>query len=378
MKTSLYKTFFGCLMLLSIGFQVQSQTFYAIILADTQDSSIGRTSQHDLSSMAKQFETIAKMIGYKTQLIVMSDEKFNSKGLNQALEQVNCSSQDIVFFYYSAHGYSPKENNNSLFPYLYLKDDNHYSLENTHQLLIQKRPRLCITLGDCCNNLISNVLLNHTQPITRGITTDQYNKLLSMLFVNCQGDILISSAQKGQKALADKELGGHYTFSWLEALQQAVNNNKTIDWRQLLMDADLRLQQLQKNFEASQKHSAIWEVRVSTNSDEPPVTPPVDPVKPVANFLEMNTFLNSLIDSNITYMKRDFIREQKTPIFFTPEANVAIYIKSPDRPVEIKSIKEYLKTLLVSPNIKGFNFVERLSSTNQEGKYHSITVQEIR
>ncbi len=379
--TKLHKSIF-LFIFLSFSIKIKAQTFYAIILADTKDQQIGITVEKDLSSMSRRLDTIAQKIGYKIKTIVMSNEKFNSKALQATLQQLSCEPNDIIFFYYSAHGYSPTEKNESKFPYLYLKDNNSFSLEGVHQQLLEKHARLCITMGDCCNNLIPNLLLKQSRTITKGITTEQDLHIFQQLFLGYQGSIIVSSAEKGKKAVADPLRGGYYTFSWLEALRQAANNNISINWEDLLKDAENRLQQVEVNLSSNEKHSSIWQVNVTPADTPAPVNPEPTPVNPptppIVSFDEMNAFLNQLANLKTPYQQREKLRQQKSNQLFAANANVAIYIQSPENPVEIRPIDEYLPTVLVSPNIKGFNFIERLSKVGPDGKYRLITLQEIR
>lgn len=379
MKANIPATILLCFIFLSISIKSKAQTFHAIILADTQDPQIGITVEKDLSSMSKRLDSIATKIGYQMHLVVMSNQNFNSKALESTLQQLSCNPDDIIFFYYTAHGYSPTEKNESKFPYLYLKDNNSFSLEGVHQQFVGKKARLCITMGDCCNNLIPNLLLKQSRHITRGITTTQDAEILAKLFLGYRGSIIMSSAEKGKKAVADPLKGGYYTFAWLEAIRQASYNNVTIDWEHLLKDAENRLQQVEVNLSSNEKHSSIWQVNVTpADTPNPEPTPVTPPTPPVVSFDEMNAFLNSLANLKTPYQQREKLRQQKSPQFFAPNALVAIYIQSPDKPVEIKPIDEYLPTVLVSPNIKGFNFIERLSRVRPDGKYSLITIQEIR
>ncbi|MGV3599700.1 MAG: caspase family protein [Dyadobacter fermentans] len=228
------------------------QSFYAVLVADTRDPAIGSGCQKDLAEMSGTLRSISKKIEYNYREIVCDQEKFGKAGIQEAISNIECKPEDIIFFYYTGHGIS-NDVGSSRFPVLYLKDEN-LELEIVHGLLRDKNPRFCLTFGDCCNNLVTGP----TPPATRGITVTKDTEMLRQLFVQANGDLLISSAKKGEKATAHPREGSFYSNNWMQALAYAGSKDKQASWEKLLADAENRLQESLKNFPDSVKHHSQW------------------------------------------------------------------------------------------------------------------------
>ncbi|GAB3169340.1 hypothetical protein GCM10027291_19650 [Telluribacter humicola] len=324
--------------------------------------------------MSARITDIAQKINYQYHEVICSNEQFGNAGLSKALSEINCSPEDIVFFYYTGHGLNTLERSSS-FPLLYLKDNNDTELESIHLQLKAKKPKFCLTLGDCCNNLYSDTRsLRPVPPLFKGIGVTDDATIIKKLFLETEGDIIISSAGRGEKATAHPNLGSFYTYSWMEALTNAESNNQAITWETFLSDAENRLQVALKEFPDTIKHHSHWSVGYKK-------APSIDPstIKPVVSYDEINKFLNFLANERIPFTERNSIRVHKQPIYFSPAATVDIYINSPEKPVERQPVDQFLKRIISTAKlIDQFNFVEKMSELSEDGKYRHLTLQEVR
>ncbi|GAA4450180.1 hypothetical protein GCM10023189_10490 [Nibrella saemangeumensis] len=325
-------------------------------------------------------DAVARSLGYQYNLIVRSNEQFGLAGLNEAVNTVNCQPDDVLFFYFTGHGFStPKRNND--FPLLYLRTDT-TDLAGLHQRLVAKKPRLCISLGDCCNNVLSDLRKILPNPLQiRGLNTQKDTDILRKLFVETKGDVLIATAKRGERAASTPSIGSFYTYSWLNALKHAIVNNNDVTWATLLNDSEQRMQSLLAGFPDTVRHHSHWKINIADAG--PPVTPdqPVAPVapKPVATFDQVNDFLNQLADESKSFAERNALRQRLEPLYFTPTSTVKIYIKSPEKPVELQSITRFLSRMLVNARqVVRINTVERLSDLKPDGRYEVLTVEEVR
>jgi hypothetical protein len=343
-----------------------SQSFYAILVADTKDPSLGASCEKDLEEMSGTLRIISKKIDYKYQEIICNQDKFGKGGIVEAISKIQCKPDDIIFFYYTGHGINAEKSN---FPILYLKDET-LELETVHRQLKDKKPRFCLTLGDCCNNLLAGTRAMRTaKPVTRGIRVTEDTRIARALFQEANGDLLISSARKGEQATAHPHDGSFYSNTWLQALAYAEGHNTHVSWETLLIDAENRLQATLKSLPDSLKHHSQW---VSSF----PVTPlPC----PEASFTEINKFLNVLADEKLSFTDRTKLSALGQKGFFGPTAQVSIYVNDPEKPVETQPIDLFLKRVVnTAPLIDEFNFVERLSSLGKGCTYDLVTLQEIR
>ena len=357
-----------------------AQTFHAIMVADTKDSKIGKTCQKDLVDMTLKTTKIANAIRMKYNPIVVSDTRFGKATLDSVISSLQCQPTDVIFFLYSGHGYAVQDRPN-LFPLMMLKDNNTLGLDDVHFQLKLKNARLCVTLGDCCSEVSTKPLPPTTIPFdTRGLDVTEDFRILSMLFANTEGDVLISSTQKGELAGAFPPYGGFYTYAWLEALEFAEKSNNDITWEGFLTDSKTRFDLLLNTLFFTQpqnkpRQTPQWQI----NYKKTPVPEPTPNPKPVASFDEMNAFLNQLTDESKPYEERSAVRNSKKDTFFIPDAQVQIFIDNPDKPLETQPLSKFLSRLMLNAKlIRQVNTIEKRSTIADDGKYKILTIQEVR
>lgn len=346
----------------------KAQSFYAVLVADTKDPSLGASCEKDLEEMSGMLRNISKKIEYNYQELICNQDKFGKGGIQEAISKIQCKPEDIIFFYYTGHGINTSTEKSN-FPILYLKDEN-MELETVHRLLKNKKPRFCLTLGDCCNNLFPGRRgMRSATPVLKGISVTQDTKILRKLFVEANGDLLISSAKKGERATAHPNEGSFYSNTWMQAMAYAENHNTHVSWETLLADAENRLQESLKSLPDSLKHHSQW-VRSFPETVFP---------CPESSFTEINRFLNVLADEKLGFNERNKLRALGQKGFFGPSAQVSIYMSDPEKPVETQPIDLFLKRIVnTAPLIDEFNFVERLSTLGSGCSYDLVTLQEIR
>lgn len=258
-----FKTrFWLVIILLVAGPLVQAQSFYAFLVADTKDSLLGASCKKDLSDISATLRHIAGTIDYDYREIVCQQDQFGSEGIRDAILQINCKPEDVIFFYYSGHGINNASAEGS-FPVLDLKGQN-LGVETIHRLLKKKSPKLCISMADCCNHLPAGVIA--AMPLKRGIVVSDDSEKLRRLFVHTRGDLLVSSARKGEVATAHADGGSFYSNTWLQALAHAGNHQAPITWEALLADAEHRLQETLKDLPEPMKHRSQWAANISPDT----------------------------------------------------------------------------------------------------------------
>lgn len=354
--------------------EAESQTLHAFLVADTYDSSIGVTCQADLDSMNAKMAQVAQAIGYVYNPVLIQADRFGRNSMESALSNLTCSPEDVIFCLYAGHGFTT-EGRPNIFPLLLLKDDNTYGLEDLHDQLKRKNPKLCVTLGDCCSQLLPQAIPPMHRPLFRGIDVKSDVTILSQLFTETQGDVLICSTKSGELAASIPVYGGLYTRSWLEALGFAESGNTEVDWESLLQDSKSRLALFSTspffgNTMSTLRQTPHWRINTRT----------VNPANQnTVNFAELNEFLNRLADESQSYENRSVLRNKKKDSFFLPDAQIKLYVDNPERPVETQPLSRFLSRLINNgPQIQQVNVVQRLSVVDTEGKYRLLTVQEVR
>ena len=344
------------------------QSFYAVLVADTKDPELGPSCEKDLTQMSAALKNIAAKINFRYTEIICSQDQFGKAGIENALSGLQCTPKDIILFYYTGHGISSPADQ-TRFPILRLNEQQ-VSLESIHTKLKEKKAGFCLTFGDCCNNLLSEAgTPRRANPVFRGIGVSKDGEILQKLFVQSKGDLILSSARKGERATANPDAGSFYSENWVQALSYAQHNNAHITWEALLRDAENRLQETLKFLPDSLRHHSQW---------QPNVTEQALPCAG-AGFNEVNRFLNLMADENVRFNERNQLRVTGQKQLFSSSAQVAIYMNDPAKPVETQPIDQFLKRVVnTAPLIGQFNFVERLSDISADCLYNRITLQEVR
>lgn len=270
-------------------------TFHAIIFANTQDANIGESVAVDYGRMSIEMTTIAKSIGYpiKKYFYYGSKDKFSRGNLSAVISSLNCSQDDIIFFYYSGHG-GRAANGNNKFPEMCLNVNepltvSHlYPLMDVYQKLKDKNARFTIVMGDLCNSVINGYFRDTNTSKGATVLSKETCDVYKNLFLNVRGGLIAASSEPGYTSgccmyYQDgklKDMGGYMTHSFLSMLQYCVNNNRGVSWEDL-MDATIactrRLTQ-----ENTRPQTPIYTSEVSAAtppvSSSPVNTPPQPPV----------------------------------------------------------------------------------------------------
>jgi len=349
-----------------INIQLSAQTLHGIIVANTNDISIGKGCVIDKKIKITEINTIAQTIGYEVNITVISENDFCLEKVDNVVSKLVCHSEDIIYFYYTGHGFN-KGSYKSIWPVMALKTGG-YQLNAIHEILKNKGARLCITMGDCCNNILGAPDAIDKNLVVVEENTINQEKIYNNLFLKPAGNILISSSEKGETSYCNSENGSFFTNEFNKALTYAANYSNTLSWENLLEDTKNRV--LRQNSEKPQ--TAQYQI----NLDAKPPQPVVPVVPEVPEYTDINKYLNDIADSNIAESKRKvLLNNYKT--YFTENARVDIYVGK--TLTDIQTIENFLDRLyLHAEKINTVNLIENKSEiTNYGKKYQQITVQEI-
>ena len=264
--------FFSVLILLAGS--ASAQNLHLIIVADTQDPSIGESCKIDLAGMENCAEMIAEEIDYKLKKHILSAEKCRDYLLNRQLKKVICQKNDILLFYYTGHG---KNFGTGDWPRLLLKGKQlKINLEAIHRELQKKGAKLTLTFAEACNTISRK---KAGKSVVFKTFPGDKNLYFRDLFLNYEGDILASAAQKGQWAYNSYLTGGFFSNCLRNGLYEAaIAGNEKTDWEQILKKTEICTSQTAKSVNAVQNTNAasgqkpVYRIRL-TNNLEPGKTP---------------------------------------------------------------------------------------------------------
>ena len=202
-----------------------AQTLHVISIADSNNFRIGIGA----AANSKGIENYATLVSDATNLQLdfaeVSGSKFNCDAITKAVENLNVQPHDVVIFYYSGHGLSPKtastDTSQSAFPSFFCSGDfinppdvsSLPNLEALAQKIRDKGGRLTLAIADTCNVIIP-VPEVRVATVTRGPSVKD---TIRDMFLRFSGLIVISSSRTGEFSWYRQE-GGLFSSRFLQIL----------------------------------------------------------------------------------------------------------------------------------------------------------------
>lgn len=193
---------------------VEAQTIHWMTFIDTTDPNVGAIDVCGRQMLYRYFidEVNAALAqkGYKFHIQDFYGEDVSPEYCKKAVESLEIyNSDDIIVFYYIGHGARPATDIDYMdshpFPQICLaqhEERKFIPLEWIDEQLSSKGARLSVTIGMCCNNIVSNVCVKE-EPIfapNYGMTymSDNKTEKIQELFLDTKGHIIATSASPSQ------------------------------------------------------------------------------------------------------------------------------------------------------------------------------------
>lgn len=220
------------LFLFSFTTLIEAKTLHSIIVCDTFAHGISHSVKADLKKVREEIQIAANHTGLSIQETLFSDHNVNEE-IIQWLEESSFNTDDVVFLFFSGHGYRTVSKIESDWPNLYFtparKGVDFYRLI---EILEKKNPRLIIAIADCCNNVLPEYgappkikdpfyALSYKKPSVK--------KNYRSLFLKTKGKIIASSSIPGQHSWGTK-IGGLFTVTLFHVLKEETKRSFTPSW----------------------------------------------------------------------------------------------------------------------------------------------------
>jgi len=219
---------------LCFSYQTEAGELIAVLVCDTEASNIEDASAADLESMRREASRICQHTGLSLREVVFS-ENLRPKPFYRTLKALSVTDEDVVLFYFSGHGYRTPSKENPWPNLFFSASKSGVDFFEVTRRLEQKRPRLLISIADCCNNILPT---HYAAPVYHG---SLFAKAPSRVVLNYQqlfleqtGTVIVASSEVGEYSWCISK-GALFTLAFVESLQiETKKRAGEADWQTLL------------------------------------------------------------------------------------------------------------------------------------------------
>lgn len=220
---------FSIFLLLFYCFDLNAANLHAILVCDTHALSIGPSVEADYDNMVKCVKKIASYTGLKAKIASFQKEKAQANFMTK-VNKLKIRPDDVVLFYWSGHGYHSRLQED-IWPILdFTYGETVLSQYEITNQLIEKKPRLLISIADCCNAYMDNRSWSIEKEPKEKASKANYKKL----FLQSKGAYIASGCVVGEFSFGLNEdyepwfaAGGFFTNAWLSSLYTATGVSNT-------------------------------------------------------------------------------------------------------------------------------------------------------
>jgi hypothetical protein len=216
-------------------------TLHLVLITNTEIPDIGFSCSVDQKTMDTEFREISKALKINFKKYLVSGEAFTKEKVESTMRDLYPSSNDIVVFYYSGHGFR-WSNQTDPYPFLdmrysdYSRIDGNTSiaLSDVARVVSGKGARLNLILSDCCNADVGrNQVTSATFMAGRSFQGAEIEKLRK-LFLDARGTMTMTGSSPGEYSWCNVK-GGFFTLSFIESLKEEVGfmRNENPSWRHI-------------------------------------------------------------------------------------------------------------------------------------------------
>lgn len=261
-----------------------AQTIHWLTFIDTEDPNVGQLDINGRNVLYNHFVNVVNAAltekGYNSDIHDIYGIDLSPERCKMEVQNLKCSSEDILIFYYIGHGTHAIGEDNP-YPQMLLGSSDEQKfipLKWVHDQLKSKGARLTLTIGMCCNVLQTatpkkgpNFGVNYGNVKL----TDTEIKAIQKMFLGHKGDFILSSASVGQASLGgDTPLGAMDLFTAaMISIFEDMAYDGSLAWNELFTKVRILV-----NNVTGGKQTPFWEnnltsATVPTNKTTSPPTP---------------------------------------------------------------------------------------------------------
>ncbi len=247
---------------------------HLILTANTTVSDIGQACKTDLQLMQNELKGIAQALGLDYKETIISGDNYGKTQLVDAMNNTKPSSNDIVVFFYTGHGFR-FDDQKDYYPMLDLRsssyqqisESSYIDLTSVYNTLKDKGERLCIVLSDCCNSKVGMNRPTVTSNSLLSRNNDNYDlSKLKALFLEQKGTLIATAASPGEYSWCTAN-GGFFLLSVIESLRSEISafgGNATPSWSSVIDNAIKAAATKSQSNSQCQKQNGIKYVQVKS------------------------------------------------------------------------------------------------------------------
>jgi hypothetical protein len=218
--------------------EARAEKMFLVIVANTEDSSVGVSAKTDLQNVSRLFTNLARDLGItKFSPVYISGSTYSKEAVEFALTRVQReqpSRQDIVIFYYSGHGFRLQEDT-SKYPRMSFRTvqnkknkevGENIPLQTVFDKITALKPGVALVIGDCCNaDIFENPVLGNDMIRPKGggvlgnFNTAAARKLF---FPPATSSIIVGSVKQGHLSVGNPGIGGYFTHFFSTQLEKSL------------------------------------------------------------------------------------------------------------------------------------------------------------
>ncbi len=382
--------FIFLVLFLAVSAQIQAKTIHWLTFIDTTDENVGKidlnTRKILYSRWIEPTNAVLKENGYSVNTLDIYGHQTSPEKCKTIVENLNCSSEDIVIFYYVGHG--TENTNTSKYPLMLMGQLNIHKfipLSWVHNTLKSKGARLTVTIGMCCNarqGVPGRNSPSFSPNYGATYVDDEMAAAIRSMFLKYQGDIIISSASPNESSYAcGTPIGDtdYFTFSLINQFNTVLPNKSNPNWESMLKEIREDVKQAVK-VQCGKSQTAMWTPNLSTigtprkTEQAKPESAPNTNKDMTDNKTILNNILAYISSTNVAETKRISSMERFKNIF---TRNLEVKIMSQDGSVVVdkEQISTFLGRISTSRLLLNVSVVD--FDINANGKVCYLRVREV-
>jgi hypothetical protein len=246
---ALCKFLWGALLLCVLVSQGEAAELHAIIVTDTIAVNIGSSVEADFQKVDHEVMRISFHADLPYKKYLIKGHEITSKRILATIKSLDVKSDDVVFFYFSGHGYRNRSKQSD-WPNLFITRENcGIDFDLISKEIEKKRARLMVVFADVCNNIVPDIFAPPlvAKSFMRTSPTSTLSQAYVSLFRNSCGKILIAGAKTGEFAWCTPK-GALLTDAWIRSIAEEGALGELADWQTVLDRAALTVKEDQNPF----------------------------------------------------------------------------------------------------------------------------------